>query len=126
MTPHPVPEEPNMNALLAVSLLPGALLALNPNASGTLQLQGQSVTVKYAYAVQFPDWFDKTKLGTRLVVSDSPIPATALSDEMALMGLAREGRIHAVQFELPASGSNLNMAILSNKIPGSISMSSTF
>ncbi|MFN7938016.1 MAG: hypothetical protein U0R19_32100 [Bryobacteraceae bacterium] len=126
MTPLTIPEEPQMNALLAAALLPGALLAATPNASGTLKLQGQTVTVQYAYAVQFPDWFDKSKLGTRLVVSDAPIPATAMSDDMALLAYAREGRINAIQFEFPAGGSNLNLSVLSNKIQGSISMGTTF
>ncbi|MBS1830427.1 MAG: hypothetical protein JST93_34310 [Acidobacteria bacterium] len=126
MTPQPIPEEPQMNALLAATLLPGALLAATPNASGTLQLQGATIAIKYAQAVQVPDWFDKTKFRTRLVVSDSPVPPAALYEDMELMSLAREGKFHGIQFEIPAGASNLNMNILSNKIDGNISMGGSF
>lgn len=126
MTPHTVPEDPQMNALLAAALLPGALLGAAPNASGTLQLQGATIAIQYAQAVQVPDWFDKTKFRTRLVVSDSPIPTAALYEDMDLMSLAREGKFHGVQFEIPAEASNLNMNILSNKLEGNLSMSGTF
>ncbi len=115
-----------MNMLIAAALLPGAMLAVAPNASGTLHLQNETIAMKYAQAVQIPDWFDKSKFGTRLVVSDSPIPAAAMTDTLEMMSLVREGRLHAVQFEIGAGGTSFSMSVLSNKVNGSLSMSSNF
>lgn len=127
MTTYAQPEEPQVRTLLAAAtLIPGALLAAQNNASGTLTLQGQTVTIRHAYAVQIPDWFEKTKFGTRLVLSDSPIQASAIPDYMELVSLARAGRIHAIQFEIGAGGSSFSMSVLSTKIPGSLSVSKNF
>ncbi|MEZ5402167.1 MAG: hypothetical protein R2729_21010 [Bryobacteraceae bacterium] len=113
-----------MRRLSAVFLLPGLLSA--GTASGTMTLNGQAIAVKHAYAVQIPDWFDKTKMATRLVVSDSPMAETALHDEIELMRLAREGGVNALQFEIGAERSSLSLSILSAKIEGSLSSSRSF
>ncbi len=115
-----------MRMLIAAAILPSALLAATPNASGSLQIQGKTIVMKYASAVQFPDWFDKTKMGTRLVVSDVPIPAAAMSETIDLMNLAQDGKMHAIQFEFGASGNSVSMSILSDKVEGSLSGSSNF
>jgi len=115
-----------MRTILVAALMPGALLAATPNASGTITIGKETIAMKYAQAVQFPDWFDKSKFGTRLVVSDSPVPAAAMSDPFAMMDAVRDGRIHAVQFEIGAEGTSFTMAIQSNKVEGSASMSSNF
>jgi hypothetical protein len=115
-----------MKTLVAAAMLPGALMAAGGTASGTLTVNGQVFPVKYAYAAQFPDFFDKSKLATRLVVSDAPIPDAAIQDEMELMSLARAGKMNAVQFEIGASKSNISMSIHSNKLGGSMNMSKNF
>ncbi len=115
-----------MNMLITAALLPGALLAATPNASGTLQLQNETIALKYAQAVQFPDWFDKSKFGTRLIVSDAPVPPAAMSDRFAMMDLVNDGRIHGIKFEIGADGTSFNVFIQSNKLEGSASMSSNF
>jgi hypothetical protein len=115
-----------MKTLIAAAMLPGALLAAGGTASGTLTVNGQTLQMKYAYAAQFPDWFDKTKLATRLVVSDAPIPDAAIQDEMELMSLARAGKMNAVQFEIGAGKTNISMSIQSNKLGGSMSLSKNF
>lgn len=116
-----------MRTILAAVLMPGALLAAStPNASGTLTIGKETIPMKYAQAIQFPDWFDKSKFGTRLVVSDVPVPAAAMSDPFAMMDAVRDGRIHAVQFEIGAEGTSFTMSIQSNKVEGSASMSSNF
>ena len=114
-----------MKTLLAAALLPGALMAAG-TASGTLTVQGQAMPMKYAYAVQIPDWFDKAKQGTRLIVSDAPIPDAAVQDEMELMSLSRSNKFNAIQFEFGAERSNFTMSILSTKLGGSISVSKNF
>ena len=113
-----------MRTFAAFLMLPAALLA--GTASGTMTVQGQAIAVKYAYAVQIPDWFDKTKTGTRLLVSDAPVPEAMLQDEGELMRLSRDGKINAVQFEIGADRSSLSMSILSNRLGGSVSVSKTF
>lgn len=110
--------------LALFTILPAMLLA--GTASGTLTVQGKSFPMKYAYAVQFPDWFDKSKMGTRLLVSDAPVPEALLQEESEIMSLAREGKINAVQFEIGAGRSSVSMSIWSNSLGGSISSSTNF
>lgn len=115
-----------MKIMIAVAIMPGVLLAAGGTASGTLTVQGQTIPMKYAYAVQIPDFFDKAKLGTRLVVSDVPLSEAAVQEEMELMSLSRVGKLNAVQFEFGAERSSVSMSILSNKLGGSVSMSKGF
>jgi hypothetical protein len=115
-----------MKELIAAAVLPGALMAASGMASGTLTVNGQAVQMKYAYAARFPDWFDKTKLGTRLVVSDMAIPVTAIQDSFEMMSLARDGKMNAIQFEIGASRNSISMSIHSNKLQGSVSVSKNF
>lgn len=107
-----------------IALLPGLLSA--GTASGTLTVQGKTFSMKHSYAVQFPDWFDKSKMGTRLLVSDAPVPEKSLQEETEIMSLAREGKINAVQFEIGAERTSISMSIWSNSLPGSVSSSTNF
>lgn len=110
--------------LILLAALPALLLA--GTASGTLTIQGKTFPMKYAYAVQFPDWFDKSKMGTRLLVSDSPVPEALLQEETEIMSLAHQGKINALQFEIGADRSSISMSIWSNSLGGSISTSKNF
>jgi hypothetical protein len=112
--------------MIAVALLPGALMAAGGTASGTLTVQGQTIQMKYAYAVQIPDFFDKSKVGTRLLVSDAPVSEAAVQEDMDLMSLSRAGKINAVQFEFGAGRSSVSISVLSNKLGGSLSVSKGF
>jgi hypothetical protein len=62
-------------------------------------------------------------MGTRLVVSDTPVPETAMNNEAELMSLTRAGLMNAVQFEIEADGASVSISILSNKLGGSVSVS---
>ena len=85
-------------------------------ASGTLTVQGNTIVMRHAQAVAMED-------GTRLVVSDVAIPASAVQDRFELMRLAREGKVNAIQFEIGTGKTSLSTAILSNKMEGSVSIS---
>jgi hypothetical protein len=113
-----------MKTLAMAAMIPAALMA--GTASGTVTVQGQTIEMKYAYAVQIPDFFDKTKMGTRLVVSDAPVPEAALQEDMELMSLSRSGKFNAIQFEFGESRGNVSMFVLSNKLGGSLSVSKNF
>jgi hypothetical protein len=115
-----------MKAMVAVAMLPGVLMAAGGTASGTLTVQGQTIQMKYAYAVQIPDFFDKAKMGTRLLVTDAPVPDAAVQEEMELMSLARTGKLNAIQFEIGSERSSVSMSVLSNKLGGSLSVSKGF
>jgi len=115
-----------MKTMLAVAMMPGVLMAADGTASGTVTVQGQTFAVKYAHAVQIPDFFDKAKMGTRLLISDVPVPEAAVQEEMELMSLARAGKMNAIQFEFGAERTSVSMFVLSNKLEGSVSVSKNF
>lgn len=100
--------------LLGLALTSALLNAGQGTASGTLTVQGHTIAMKHAQAVAIED-------GTRLVVSDAPIPASALQDHFELMRLTREGKVNAIQIEIGASKTSLGTAIMSNKLEASVS-----
>lgn len=115
-----------MNPLIPIVLMFTAPMATAQTATGTLTLQGKAIEMRHAAAIRVPDFFDKTKEATRLVISSTPIPAAALSQDMELFSLARAGKFDGVQFEFGAGSSTVNLSILSNKLDSSISGSRSF
>ncbi len=88
-------------------------------ATGTLTVNGHTIAMKHAQAAATED-------GTRLVVSDAPIPASAVQDRFELMRLTRDGKVNAIQFEIGAAKTSLGTAIMSNKLEASVSISTGF
>ncbi len=70
------------------------LVTATVNASpvkGTFTANGKTVNLKYAYATTKKNPFDKKKTDVFVIVTDKDLPAGALFDEFALMGLADQG-----------------------------------
>ena len=57
----------------ALAIMGGA--CAQGTASGTLTLNKDTFQLKYAAAMRVPDSFDKTKMATRIVLTDKAFPA---------------------------------------------------
>jgi hypothetical protein len=79
-------------------------------AEGTLTVNGKTVKVAYAYARSVPGFFDKNTNDTQVIVSDVPLDAEALADEFVRIGLAKEGKLHAFEITIDASGTPVSTA----------------
>lgn len=118
----------SLQSSLATTLLflsiGGSALAQG-TASGTLTLNGQTFQLKYAAAIQVPDLFDKSKIATRIVLADKPIPPDVMDDMAAIWDLKTKD-IHGLQLDIGASKGNIDAFVISNTLEGSLSQSVTF
>jgi len=104
-------------ALAAFSLVATSLSATDGNADpadgkaeGTLTVNGKTIKVAYAYARSVPGFFDKNTNDTQVIVSDLPLEGEALTDEFVRIGLAKEGKLHAFEITIDATGTPVSTA----------------
>lgn len=79
-------------------------------AEGTLTVNGKTVKVAYAYARQVPGFFDANSKDTQVIVSDVPLEGEALTDDFVRIGLAKEGKLHAFEITIDATGTPISTA----------------
>src|SRR5262245_16498216 len=104
-------------ALAAFSLIAASLIATDGNADpaegkaeGTLTVNGKTIKVAFAYARSVPGFFDKNTNDTQVIVSDVPLDAEALADDFVRIGLAKEGKLHAFEITIDATGAPISTA----------------
>jgi hypothetical protein len=103
--------------LVAFSFLATSLMAADGKADpadgkaeGTLTVNGKTINVAFAYARSVPGFFDKNTNDTQVIVSDVPLDAEALADEFVRIGLAKEGKLHAFEITIDATGTPVSTA----------------
>ena len=79
-------------------------------AAGTLTVNGKTTKVVFAYARSVPGFFDKNTNDTQVIVSDVPLDAKALADEFVRIDLAKEGKLHAFEIVIDATGAPISTA----------------
>jgi hypothetical protein len=103
--------------LAAFSLIATSLMATGGNADpadgkaeGTLMVNGKTVNVAYAYAQWVPSFADQNVKDIQVILSDVPLDAEALADDLVRIGLAKEGKLHAFEIIIDASGTPVSTA----------------
>src|SRR5689334_377326 len=84
---------PALMLLVCAAALP---LLADGTAGGKLTINGKTVQLKYGYAVQKEDPFDKKKTATQLLVTDQAIPPEAVSDEFKLMEVRDAQKVNGI------------------------------
>ena len=123
--------------LAAASLVATALSATGAGADpadgkaeGTLTVNGKTTKVAYAYARQQPGFFDKNTMDTLVIVSDVPLDAKALADDFARIDLAKQGKLHAFEITIDATGTPISTVWrhegFGDAMPSGISSSDVF
>ena len=79
-------------------------------AAGTLTVNGKTTKVAFAYARSVPGFFDKNTNDTQVIVSDVQLDAQALADEFARIDLAKQGKLHAFEIVIDATGTPVSTA----------------
>jgi hypothetical protein len=79
-------------------------------ADGTLTVNGKTTKVAFAYARSVPGFFDRNTNDTQVIVSDVPLDASALADEFVRIDLAKQGKLHAFEIIIDASGTPISTA----------------
>jgi hypothetical protein len=77
-------------------ILCAAALPILADVNGRLTVNGKTVQLKYGYAAQREDPFDKKKKATQLLVTDQAIPADAASDDFKLMEVRDKQKLNGV------------------------------
>jgi len=102
----------------ALSATDGKADPADGKAEGTLTVNGKTTKVAYAYARSVPGFFDKNTNDTQVIVSDVPLDEKALSDEFARNDLATEGKLHAFEITIDATGTPISTAWRDNGFKG--------
>ncbi len=98
-----------MTSLMATDGRAGSAPA-DGKAEGTLTVNGKTTTVAFAYARSVPGFFDPNTKDIQVIVSDVPLDAKALSDDFARADMAKEGKLHAFEITIDASGTPVSTA----------------
>jgi len=88
----------------------GAADSADGNAAGTLTVNGKTTKVAFAYARSVPGFFDKNTNDTQVIVSDVPLDAAALADEFVRIDMAKQGKLHAFEIVIDATGTPISTA----------------
>ncbi len=102
--------------LLAMSLLttdsraadPAPAASADGKASGTLTVNGKTTKVAFAYARSVPGFFDKNTKDVEVILSDVALDAKALGDEFVRIDMAKNGKLHAFEITIDASGAPIS------------------
>ena len=95
--------------LLSALLLPAWAGAQTGSAEGRMVVNGKERMMKYARAANVPSETDRGEMDLRIIVSDEPVPAKAIFEEMSLFEASSAGAIHAVQIKLTGGGAQLGI-----------------
>jgi len=79
-------------------------------AVGTLTVNGKTIPVAFAYARSVPGFADPNVPDIQVIVSDVPLDAKALADEFARIDMAKQGKLHAFEITIDASGTPVSTA----------------
>ncbi len=90
-------------------------------ASGSLTLDAVTVPLTHAYASAQPGFFDKKTEDVRVLLSDVPLPDSALTDVFELIHLARDGKVHVVEVVIDAKGEPISGGLYAKKFDGMVS-----
>ncbi len=116
---------------LLARVLPAAFLlcaAAAPTAAqdgvarGTLLIGDERIELRHAYAVAQPGFFDKSREDVRVVISDVVLDESSLSDPFALIHLARERKLRAIEALLDAEQAPIGGAIYDRAFDGMVSV----
>lgn len=124
---HPMPRRrvnPSLCLLFGVLLLAAGSRA-EIKVSGTLTLNNVAHPISQVTAVRLPSTFADGALVTRVVLSDLPVPAATLRENIGLMTLRQKGGLHAVMLEFSDTRSYTTLNLVSSDHNTSVSMSGT-
>jgi len=91
--------------------------------TGTLVLNGRSVTLAHVYATAEPGFFDKTAEDIHILLSDVPLADAARADEIDLMKMGRDGRATIVEVVIDSDGDPISGAFYAREFGGLVSAS---
>jgi hypothetical protein len=90
-------------------------------ASGRVMLDGTSVELKHAYAAAQPGFFDKSKEGVRVLLSDRPLSETERTDVFELIHAGRDGTATVVEVVIDADQRPISGALYARRFEGQVS-----
>src|SRR5260221_13135150 len=82
--------------------------AADGKAEGTLTVNGKATKVAFAYARSVPGFADKNVNDTLVIVSDVPLDPKALADEFVRIAMAKQGKLHAFETPIDATGTPIS------------------
>ena len=103
-----------------VAFSSAVVLAQNGSATGTLTVNGKSSTMKYAYAYPEPP-DSKGEINIVMIMSDQPLPRTALSSVDKLHELSDHGKFEGVRLVVHDDQRVMSAAPFSKALTGYVS-----
>ena len=79
-------------------------------AEGTLTVNGKTTNVAFAHARSVPGFSDPNTKDILVIVSDVKLDDKALADEFARIDMAKQGKLHAFEITVDATGTPVSTA----------------
>jgi hypothetical protein len=92
-------------------------------ASGSIVIDGDTIALRHVLARKVPDFWDKDKIVTQVLVTAERVPEEALEDGFTLLEAVRTGRVTGVRVEYEADGRSVTGHMLSSRLAGDLSVS---
>ncbi len=110
-----------IRVFLTALVLVGTAVVVAPSArgaggtaDGTITVNGKTTKLTHAYARAVKGFFDKTKEGVEVILSDVPLDGKALEDEFERMHMADAGKLHAFEISLDENGQPISTSFRNN------------
>lgn len=91
-------------------------------ATGSLQIQGHAIDLRYAYARSEPGFFDSHVEDVHVLLSDVPLDEATRGTPGELARRARAGEVHALDIVIDAQGEPISGAIFDAQFGGMVSV----
>jgi hypothetical protein len=106
----------------AVAMLAAQAAGREGTVTGTLTLNGTSLSLTHVYASAEPGFFDKKAEDVHVLLSDVPLADDARADTFALIHLARDGKARIVEVVIDSSGTPIGGSIFAKDFDGMVSV----
>jgi len=107
-----------------IGMTAAGFLHAQGTASGFMTINNDRFEINSVAAILAPDTFDRTKIITRIVLTDKPIPPGIVDDEGEVWDLKAKG-YHGLEFGVTQDKGNYSLYVISGTLQGSISISGT-
>lgn len=113
--------------LVTASIVIPPALATTPvqddRVDGTFVIDGDTVALRHVLARKAPAFWDKDKVVTQVLLTAQPVPEEALEDFFALEAAVSAGQVTGVRLEYEDDGRSVTGTMMSERLPGTISVS---
>jgi len=112
-----------VTATIIVPPAASAVRGQDDRVSGSIVIDGDTIALRHVLARKVPDFWDKDKIVTQVLLTAERVPEEALEDGFALLEAVRAGTVTGVRVEYEDDGRSVTGNMLSARLAGDLSVS---